>query len=382
MSASAVLGLRLWEVDVRLEADDAGFLPWFGRFYARFLIPPTSLRPNALTYTLRRAGADDPRAWLTMPEQTALIADLPLAQGFLYDRILHDILAHVRSHLLFHAGAASAAGQGLLLAADAMHGKTTLTLALALRGAGFLSDELGALGRADGRLYPFPRALRLRPGTLTRLGLGALEAAEPAGMGSQLLNIEAIRRGGCVEVPLPLRQVFCLTEAAPVAPTPTPLSLRVSCLKRAWLADVAALDGVRGVEVDDSTPLPQVRLTATRRATALAQIERLCVTHGVLWLDVVKREAPLPTFDKKPEIRPIPPSQAAMLLLTHFQAGQQSHLLQHDMRNQATRLLAETTRLLSPARCFTLSVGPLPDMVDLILAQVPATPQTPAMLQE
>ena len=58
--------------------------------------------------------------------------------------------------LVEYAGVVSYQGKGLLLVADAEHGKTTLTLELVKRGFAFLSDEVAALGRIDHRVHPFP----------------------------------------------------------------------------------------------------------------------------------------------------------------------------------------------------------------------------------
>lgn len=374
--ALAALGLRFWDVDVCVQADEAEFVAWFGRFYARCLIPLNQLKPDALVYRLRCAPGVDPRAWLSMPDQPeARIADLSQARNFLYDRILHDILTHVRNHLLFHAGALAWAGGGLLLAGDARHGKTTLTLGLVRRGATCLSDELGALGRADGRLYPFPRAIRLRPGTLTRLGAPDLEAAaRPLWAGKQVLDIEASGLGYYALKPVPLRHVICLTGTAPGDSDNAYLSVRVSCRDEDWLAALNKLPQARLLAVDDSTALPQVSLATTARSVTLSHIEHLCAEHKVLWLDVLKRESAPPDFERPPKLTPITPIQAAWLLLTHFQAGQRSYVLHSVLHNQATRLLAETARLLATAHCFTLSVGPLSEMLAFIEVQVSALP--------
>ena len=54
-------------------------------------------------------------------------------------------MTRVRSHLLIHAGVVSRDGQGIILVADARHGKTTLVLELVRRGFQFLSDEMADL---------------------------------------------------------------------------------------------------------------------------------------------------------------------------------------------------------------------------------------------
>ena len=99
------------------------------------------------------------------------IRDPAILEGYTYEVVLNAILASVRSHFLVHAGVVARDDRGIVLAADSAHGKTTLVLELVRRGFKFLSDEMAALGRADGRVHPFPRSLRIRPGTLELAGI-------------------------------------------------------------------------------------------------------------------------------------------------------------------------------------------------------------------
>ena len=82
--------------------------------------------------------------------------------------VAHYFLTHVMSlqpDLMFFHGATSAIGEkGLLLSGDKGSGKSTLSLALAARGHGFLGDEIAAVHRITRTLLPFRRQASMRHG--------------------------------------------------------------------------------------------------------------------------------------------------------------------------------------------------------------------------
>jgi HprK-related kinase A len=65
-------------------------------------------------------------------------------------------------HLLLHAGALEIQGAGVLLMGEPGAGKSTLTAALALRGARVLSDEFGVIRLSDDALLPVPKPIALK----------------------------------------------------------------------------------------------------------------------------------------------------------------------------------------------------------------------------
>ncbi len=77
-------------------------------------------------------------------------------------RVLQWLLRGTPALRLVHAGAVSYRGRGALILADSFGGKSTLTLAAVLAGAGFLSDDFSPVDLESGLLLPFPRAIRLR----------------------------------------------------------------------------------------------------------------------------------------------------------------------------------------------------------------------------
>jgi hypothetical protein len=74
-------------------------------------------------------------------------------------------------HLLFHAGALEAGGNGLLLPGSSGSGKSTLTAGLARRGLGlgYLSDELVALDLRRSLLLPYAKPITVKAGSFAVL---------------------------------------------------------------------------------------------------------------------------------------------------------------------------------------------------------------------
>ncbi|MFO1196335.1 MAG: HprK-related kinase A [Burkholderiaceae bacterium] len=68
----------------------------------------------------------------------------------------------LNSHLLLHAGTVEVAGHGVLMVANPGSGKSTLTAALAGRGARLLSDEFGVVRIADLALRAMVKPIALK----------------------------------------------------------------------------------------------------------------------------------------------------------------------------------------------------------------------------
>ena len=108
-------------------------------------------------------------------------------------------------HYVFHAGAVTYRGAGVLLPAASLHGKSTLTAALVRRGFELLSDEVGAVDLASGALVGYPRALSLRRDVLPLLGLDESAGASLGDGNARMVRVGAIggvRAGDAAELRL------------------------------------------------------------------------------------------------------------------------------------------------------------------------------------
>ena len=363
------INLKFCDVPVRIASDASHFVRFFARMYDRFQVKdfPGQSRPP-LEFALL-AGSEN--AW-GRPVLVLDGAGWPLdgavgLQGLAHDVILNVILARVRSHLLIHAAVVAQGNEAIILAGDSGHGKTTLALALVRRGYAFLSDELAALGRVDRLVHPFPRRLRLRPGTLERLGWALPDSGNGDRQDRLSVDIEDLQPG-CLGKPARIRHVIILEDSLrPNGETDQQpereMGIFVDRTDPRLLEAARRIDGVTQVWETVEMDCPVIRIIARRRMAALTEIERACRELQILILDVSKRPLSVPSFEQPAELKPMPRSQAVMELIRQFQPGHKSTLL---AQGPSTQLFVELATMIDQATTFQLRTGPLEETVDLI----------------
>lgn len=371
------LRLRFFDLEAYIRSDSAAHIDLLGQMYGRFRTDHSrSAAPYRLDATLLTRPENPWRQPVLIVDKDAwLLEDPHLLEGWVYDGILSRIIARVRSHLLIHAGVVSWEGQGVVLSGDAGHGKTTLVLELVRRGFRFLSDEMAALGRADRRVYPFPRCLRLRPDTLARAGYGSLAPSTLMWMEKFLLDIEEIHPRSVGSAAAISYIVFLQDPAQTTKPAPRDperaLTIWVDRVDDELLSAIRLIDGVEEVSVEQAGGYRPIRIVARRRMAALAEIETLCHQRRRLILDVVGQPHRQPAFEGPARLEPLSRSEAVMELMHHFQGGPGSALLREEFGRSAARFYWEMAGLVAQAACYRLTVGPLEEMADLICGLLP-----------
>lgn len=366
-----VLSLRFFDLAVTIQSDQPDFMQLFSYMFDRFRVSEAASATDAqrLTAVYTATSAATP----TLTINDTFSAALPPQIAF--QTILNTVAAGVRSHILLHAGALAHNGSGIMIAADSRHGKTTLVLALLRAGFHFLSDHIAAVGRADGRLHPFPRRLGVRRGALELAGFTNVTPDGYPWQDRVLMDVTALQPDALTTA-VPLRHVILLKNpAADADPTDArPLWLLVNRSTPDFLDAVHDHEDVLQMRVQPHHDYPLLHLTCRRRAPVLAHVHALCAQHTITLLDVIKRAEPQPSFDGPARLRPIATSAAVMELLKQFKGGHQSRLLQDEFDGSATRLYVELARLLGDADCYVLEVGPLPQMVRLVRDAVSSQP--------
>lgn len=121
-------------------------------------------------------------------------ADPAWVQLYLNSQVLVALL-HQRKIINFHASSFINAERGVMILGDTGAGKTSLTLAFAMQGAGFLSDDLTPIifKNSQPHIWPLNRDVKLREDTVTQLGISheRLKDAE-RGTGKQYLDIRRV----------------------------------------------------------------------------------------------------------------------------------------------------------------------------------------------
>lgn len=378
-SAIQQLKLRFFDLEANIQSDSSTYIHLFAQMYRRFRAngAPAPVQPPVEFALLTHADNAWGQPVVILNGDIWPLKDPKLLAGHVCQSFVNAILARVRSHFLIHAGVVAYGGQGIVLAADPFHGKTTLVLELVRRGFKFLSDETAALGRADRWVHPFPRSLKVRPGTLELAGFPEAAAGAPAWLGKWLLDIEEIQPDSIGQA-APISHIVILQDPAEEGEERSGrpervLGVLVDHLDDSFLTAVRQIEGATEVRTDVHHGYPLLKLRALRRTFVFSQIEALCQEHRVLVLDVVTGPLAHPTFEASARLEAIPRSQAVMELLRRFQGGHKSAILQDEFGGSSARLFMELAALAGQANCHQLFVGPLHEMADLVCGLVGAS---------
>lgn len=111
-----------------------------------------------------RASVDKEGKYVfSIDEQTPSIRVTPAQLGDDLEGDLHHWLAtYTRGFIFVHAGCVSWRDRAIVIPGRSHAGKTTLTRALVEAGATYYSDDYAVVDH-DGRIWPFPRRLHVRP---------------------------------------------------------------------------------------------------------------------------------------------------------------------------------------------------------------------------
>lgn len=142
-----------------------------------------------------RTSSSDP-SWEMEVEPKGGLDCVPQTPAVLVSALNRWAVEQTTRHYVFHAGAVARHGSGVLLPAASFSGKSTLTAGLVQRGFGLLSDEVGAIELATGRMVGYPRALSLRSDVLSVLGLDAGVGASLGDATARMVSSSAL--GGTV----------------------------------------------------------------------------------------------------------------------------------------------------------------------------------------
>lgn len=344
---------RFFDAAFWLETDAQAFLARFDRAYGRFRVAGAVGAP---VYQVLLAA--EPSA--NIGGEVIRSSDAEALGDYAYNAILNAATARVVSHYLFHGAALSTpAGQGVVLAGDAGLGKSTLTLALLERGWGFLSDDVAAVDRADGRLYPFPRPLGQR---------------FPGGRPGEKRLIDA----GEAAAPCPACFLFSLADPGsrgrdlPAAKaTEEPWYLVLDRVDEPLLADLRLVPGVQDLHIARAAPYPVLRFELAAGVVPVVEpaIRAACRRHTTLMFELTHGRESAPRFDGEPRLAALPAPNAARELLRHFKGGPHSALLL-EFGGSAARLYLALTDLAARMTCWRLEVGRLENQVEMIVLAV------------
>ncbi|MCP3981344.1 MAG: hypothetical protein GY716_18760 [bacterium] len=302
---------------------------------------------------------------------------LPLIAGLdatsqLYQQFLASVMDNVASHAILHAAALEdRSGGALLLAGPSGHGKSSLTLGLATRGLGFLSDDYAPLDLERREVSPYPRRVAMLPNGTAPVPPAFAEASRRAGAArlfdktlvdvADVLGADALRADPC-----PLRHVFLL---CPALGEPEPLPTLIDLGVRAEAAEELRreFDSVAGVETVDEQSLAglvrwRLSVDSSRRPTEA--LSRLLVRDEVVYCE--KHWARRPDFTSRPEAEPVKRRVAAEQLGRELLNRRDGGRLFERYGASIAALFLDLAAALRDASCWRVRVGRYEDTVNLI----------------
>jgi hypothetical protein len=363
--------LNFYDQIAIIRSDSPKFIQLFQQMYSRFQLkkmessdfPPINLHIQSGLY-------DGTAPQLILDDAVTSLAGIRFNDGYIYETILNTIISRVRSHFLIHAGVISRNNQGIVLVADSAHGKTTLVLELLRRGFNFLSDEMAALGRKDHRVHPFPRSLRIRPGTLELTGFQHAAQNATTWLDKLLIDIDTLKNN-CVGSAVPIQHIVifkdpAFSEIERNIDTPRKIMVVVDRVDDKFIDCIRGYKQVQDLRVDRSRTYPLLHIVASHTTTLLSRIEALCVRYKILLLNYLRKETSRPKFDTHPQLVPISKTDAVREILRRFLGGHKSALLQSEFDGNPLKLYMELSEIVNQASCHRLYVGTLSGMADLV----------------
>ena len=362
------LRLRIYDFCVDIATDHGGFHEALTKLHGRCLTPVAAEPPDAVFQLWTADAASQGHALLAIDDERYPVHDSPRLPLYAYGQLALLCARRVRSHILIHAGAVSYGGEGIVLIGDSMHGKTTLVLELVRRGFRFLSDDIAALGRNDGWVYPYPRGLSIRAGTLELVGL-SLPSSHGDWWGKAIVDIEDLVADSWGK-PAQVCHIVVLSGTDEAAPRSGScdggrLSVLVDHMEEAVAAAIAAMEHVTKLERHSIDDFPLLQIWTRQPDFTLRAVEALSAESGILILDYQKRDLQPPSFTAMPRIEPIPLSAGILQLVRHFRAGHRSALFRSEAGDPAS-LFWELSGIARGTQCHRLQTGRLQPTADLI----------------
>lgn len=358
------LTLHIHGFNIHIESDDPHTLAGLAQLYAAFRTPVSGHPHLTIRIRCRTSASGDPPA-LAIGHPWEPLPALPYREAYICERVQQAILERLTPFLPLHAACISRNGQGTLLAGESHHGKSTLALALALRQVTVLGDEVALLHPAEERLYPFPRALSLRPDTLHRLARPDLaRMAQPWG-DRLLLDLAKFPTSHPRPAPVAIRHVIFL-ESAHGPPSGRaqqgPFWLFTEPTGPAFIHALAALPGVRHV-IPMGAGQVEVHPRPGQRTAAMRQAEQLCRQAGIPLLNLIRTRLRPPAFENESRLLALPPSQGVCRLLNHCLTARPAGTSGKHGQGEVGQLLMQLARGTRGAVFHRLTLGPLPQML-------------------
>ncbi len=318
-------------------------------------------------------GASDAGYLEAGGRRIALIPGLdPMLQ--VYQCFLNSLMDRIGAYAVLHAGALVGPGGGVVvLGAPSGHGKTSLSLELAHRGLGFMSDDFAPLDLSSRVVFPYPRTVGIIPGGRAPIpDVFAESARKPDAVqmfGKSLIDVGQVLGDDCLaRGPAPLAHVVLLT-AHPSGMPERPAASHVLIACRPEDADEfdQAFTGVPGVRVEQRDEQPHLHTWRLHLDHTKEPTRRLLSSFDSEKVVLFEKQWDVkPDFSATPHATPMKRRQAAEFLGREMlnRRGRSRLLARYD--DNLTALFLDLAGALRDAECWSLSVGDSAATADLV----------------
>lgn len=254
----------------------------------------------------------------------------------IYLSLFSPVIYETKDYFLIHGGSLS----GIIISAPCGFGKTTLTRELLKDGFGFLSDELAPVNLKTGLVHPYPR------------GMGVLNDEKKT-----IIEIQKDR------ISLPCKPKFVIFLTLEKVDDGQTLEIAFNGV------DIGLFKNIEGIK--EIVPLydrlfPMLRFTLEKEAQVIQKIQEVCDKNNMPIIYTLKGRTHAPDFNAIPKLKEIPQKEGIFLLSQNILNAYKSALLEETFNGSRPKMIFELAGLMQETRFFTLTVGKLSEMVNLI----------------
>lgn len=270
-------------------------------------------------------------------------------------------------YYLFHGGAVSWEGKGVLICAHSSFGKTTLVLELLRRGFSFLSDDLVPISRSSHLIKPFPKSLHVSGDVLALFPKLHPQARKALSVKKKkiIVDIEDIPWGKMGKECPPEHTIF-LTPPGGIKAKKRFVELAVSYSSPSFLQELQALKGVKEVSEIGRRDFSLLRLRVDEKSKMIPAIERLCRSSHIPIIYAHRGRAEPMDWDVSPRMRSIPVSQGILELARMLLFSSKSAMLREEFSGSSARLLAEMARFAGQMQFYKMLPGKIRQMGEIV----------------
>ncbi|MCU0223425.1 MAG: hypothetical protein MUF27_05025 [Acidobacteria bacterium] len=293
-----------------------------------------------------------------------------------YQEFLATIQREIRGYALLHgASLVGPDGRVTLISAPGGHGKTTLTLELAGRGWGVLSDDYSPLELRTGLIHPYARTAAVAsqgsagmPEAFRRL---ADEPGRPRLFGKTLIDFgEALGEQAVVKEPRPLGRVVLIAADLdradpPGAPPPERMTIGAPLEEAGRLEGrLVQVPGVRVIGRVEGSDLASWALDVDYGLGTAAALSEVLDDPAIRFIE--RDRGQRPDYTRPPEARSIRRHEAALLLGRELLNRRGGDRALAGRPGGLVSLIFDLAGGLASASCWLLRPGPLAQTVELI----------------